>query len=156
MKTKIKILFDDIVENSIDQLPLRYYGKIQMLAGLVYNKETDSSMDNDLKELSLYVQQLTNIEKLENQIRFITPRGMDYHHMFDTGLDYRLQNLTQVTINFPKIINFPEQNQPVPEIITNTVLENYKNLKTCDFNAPLIIAWIKNKIDIDESMPEKE
>ncbi len=102
-------------------------------------------MDNELKELSNYVQLLSNLDELEGQVRQLVHSRMDFHHMFDTGLDYRHQNLTQATINFPQTINFPEMNQEVSENIINMVLEKFKSIKTYNFNVPKIIGWVKTK-----------
>ena len=151
MKDEIIKLFKEIIGDTPHPLPLRYYGRLQTLAGLVYDKETDSYMDNELSELSSYVQLLSNLDELEGHVRQLVPSRMDFHHMFDTGLDYRQQNLTQATINFPQTITFPEMNQEVSENIINMVLEKFKSIKTFDFSVPKIIGWIKNKVQFDEN-----
>jgi len=150
MKEEIKKLFTEIIGDTPHPLPLRYFGRLQTLAGLVYEIETDGHMDNELKELSNYVQLLSNLDELEGHVRQLVPSRMDFHHMFDTGLDYRHQNLTQATINFPQTINFPEMNQEVSENIINMVLEKFKNIKTYDFNVSKIIGWVKTKSQFAE------
>ncbi|NUN10090.1 MAG: hypothetical protein HUU54_13035 [Ignavibacteriaceae bacterium] len=151
MKEEIKKLFKETISDTPHPLPLRYYGRLQTLAGLVYDKETDSNMDDELNELSNYVQLLSNLDELEGHVRQLVPSRMDFHHMFDTGLDYRHQNLAQVTINFPQTITFPEMNQEVSEDIIIMVLEKFKSLKTFDFSVPKIIGWIKTKVQFDEN-----
>jgi hypothetical protein len=152
MKEEINKLFKETIGDTPHPLPLRYYGRLQTLAGLVYDKDTDSHMDNELNELSNYVQLLSNLDVLEGHVRQLVPSRMDFHHMFDTGLDYRHQNLTQATINFPQTINFPEINQEVSENIINMVLEKFKSIKTYDFNVSRIIGWVKTKIKFDENI----
>jgi hypothetical protein len=151
MKEEIKKLFKETICDTPHPLPLRYYGRLQTLAGLVYDKETDSHMDKELSELSSYVQLLSNLDELEGHVRQLVPSRMDFHHMFDTGLDYRHQNLTQATINFPQTITFPEMNQEVSENIINMVLEKFKSIKTFNFSVPTIIGWIKTKVQFDEN-----
>ncbi|MCX8021032.1 MAG: hypothetical protein N2747_11125 [Chitinophagaceae bacterium] len=152
MKEEIKKLFKQTIEDTPFPLPLKYYGRLQTLAGLVYDKEIDSHMDNELSELSNYVQLLSNLDVLEEHVRQLVPSRIDFHHMFDTGLDYRHQNLTQATINFPQSITFPEMNQEVSENIINMVLEKFKSIKTFNFSVPKIIGWIKNKVQYDENV----
>lgn len=151
MKEEIKKLFKETIGDTPHPLPLRYYGRLQTLAGLVYDKETDSNMDNELIELSNYVQLLSNLDELEGHVRQLVPSRMDFHHMFDTGLDYRHQNLTQATINFPQTITFPEMNQEISEEIINMVLEKFKSIKTFEFSVPKIIGWITTKVQFDEN-----
>jgi hypothetical protein len=151
MKEEIKKLFKETISDTPHPLPLRYYGRLQTLAGLVYDKETDSHMESELNELSNYVQLLSNLVELEGHVRQLVPSRMDFHHMFDTGLDYRHQNLTQATINFPQTINFPEMNQEVSEKIINMVLEKFKSIKTYDFNVSRILGWVKTKVQFDEN-----
>ncbi len=91
-------------------------------------------MDNELSELSNYVQLLSNLHELEEHVRQLVPSRMDFHHMFDTGLDYRHQNLTQATINFPQTITFPEME--VNEEIINMVSEKFRSIKTFEFSVP--------------------
>lgn len=149
MKDETIKLFKETISDTPDSFPLRYYGRLQTLAGIVYNIEIDSHMDNELKELSDYVQLLSNLNILEGHIRQIVPRRIDFLKMFDTGLDYRHQNLTQATINFPQTINFPEMNQEVSENIIKMVMEKFENIKTYDFNVSRIISWVKTKNQFD-------
>jgi hypothetical protein len=103
-------------------------------------------MENELSELSNYVQFLSNLDELEGQVRQLVPRKMDFHHMFDTGLDYRHQNLTQATLNYPQTINFPEQNLIISESVINMVLEKFKTTNQYKFNTSKIIGWIALKM----------
>jgi hypothetical protein len=151
MKEEIKKLFKETISGTPYPLPLSYYGRLQTLAGLVYDKETDSHMESELNELSNYVQLLSNLNELEGHVRQLVPSRMDFRDMFDTGLDYRHQNLTQATINFPQTINFPEMNQEVSEKIINMVLEKFKSIKTYDFNVSRILGWVKSKVQFDEN-----
>ncbi|MBV6474453.1 MAG: hypothetical protein JPMHGGIA_02762 [Saprospiraceae bacterium] len=109
-------------------------------------------MDNDLKELSNYVQQLSNLDILEDHVKQLVPRPKDFHHMFDTGLDYRHQNLVSPVITFPETKIFPQQNGTVSEKVINMVLDEFKSIKTFDFNVAKIISWIKSKINFEENM----
>lgn len=154
MKEEILKLFKKLIDDTPHSIPLSYYGRLQTLAGLVYDKETDSHMDNELNELSNYVQLLSNLDELKDHVRQLVPNRMDFHHMFDTGLHYRHENLTQATINFPQTIYFPEMNQEVSENIINMVLEKFKSLKTFDFSVPKIIGWIKTKIQLNKTIDE--
>ena len=131
-----------------------YYSALQTLSGLVYDKETDNLMDNELKELSNYVQLLTKLDQLENHVKQIVPARVDYHRLFDIGLDHHHNNLAQVTINFPNDINFPEQNKILNVNIIEMVIENFKNVKTYDFSVSKIIGWIKNKAEFDKKMKQ--
>jgi hypothetical protein len=64
MKEEIKKLFKETISATPYPLPLMYYGRLQTLAGLVYDKETDSHMESELNELSNYVQLLSNLDQL--------------------------------------------------------------------------------------------
>lgn len=152
MKEEILKLFKETIgDTPYNTSPLRYYGRLQTLAGLVYNVETDSHMDDELKELSNYVQLLSYLSELKRHISQLVPHRMDFHRMFDTGLDYRHNNLTQATINFPQTISFPEMNQEVSENIINMVLEKFKSIQTFNFSASKIIGWVHSKVQIDEN-----
>lgn len=152
MKDTIK-LFRETIEDTPFPLPLKYYGRLQTLAGIVYVSEKDSHMDKDLKELSNYVQQLSNLDILEDHVKQLVLRPMDFHHMFDIGLDYRHQNLVSPVITFPETINFPQQDGTVSENVIKMVLDEFKSIKTFEFNVPKIISWIKSKINFEENMP---
>lgn len=152
MKEDIKKLFTEIISDTPHPLPLRYYGKLQTLTGLVYDKEQDIEIAKDLAELSNYVQLLSNLDTFEDQFRQLVPRQTDFHHMFDTGLDYRNINLTSPTINFPQTITFPENNYEVPKELVELLSRQIDKVKAFDFNVPKLIAWIKTKIEtINES-----
>lgn len=151
MKDTIK-LFNETIGDTPFPLPLKYYGRLQNLAGIVYEPEHDSHVDKDLNELSSYVQQLSNLEILEDHVKQLVPRRMDFHHMFDTGLDHRHQNLVSPVITFPQTINFPQQNETISENVISMVLDEFKNIKTFEFNVPKIISWIKSKINFEEKM----
>lgn len=142
MKDTFK-LFRETIGNT--PFPLKYYRRLQTLAGIVYESENDSHMDKDLKELS-------NLDILEEHVKQLVPRPTDFHHMFDTGLDYRHQNLVSPAITFPEPTNFPQQNGTVSENVINIVLDEFKSIKTFDFNVPNIISWIKSKINFEENM----
>ena len=146
MTEEIKKLFKDLIEDTPYSTPLRYYGKLQSLAGLVYDPEIDNSIENELNELSKYVQILSNIDTYEDQVKRLVPRQPDFHRMFDTGLDYRNTNLTNPTINFPQNITFPENNYEVPKELIELLSNQIQSIKTFGFNTPKLIAWIKTKM----------
>ncbi len=143
-------LFNETIGDTPFPLPLKYYGKLQTLAGIVYDPAKDSNMDKDLKELSDYVQQLSTLDILEDHVKQLVPRPMDFHHMFDTGIDYRHQNLVSPVVNFPQTINFPQQNETISENVIKMVLDEFKTIKTFDFSVPKIISWIKSRIKLDD------
>jgi hypothetical protein len=134
MKEEILKLFKKLIDDTPHATPLSYYGRLQTLAGLVYDKQTDSHMDNELNELSNYVQLLSNLDELEDHIRQLVPDRIDFRNLFDRVLDHHLPGLNQVTVNFSP--TFPEINQEVSENIINMVLEKFKSLKTFDFSVP--------------------
>lgn len=90
-------LFNETIGDTSFPLPLKYYGKLQSLAGMVYDPAKDSNRDKDLKELSDYVQQLSTFD-----------------------------------------------------ILIKMVLDEFKPIKTFDFNVPKIISWIKSRIKLDD------
>ncbi len=142
----IKEQFNKLIDDTPFPLPLNYYGKLQSLTGAVYEIGKDENMDNELIELSKFIQRLVDLKEFEDHVSKLVPK-MDFRHMFDIGIDYRHQNLNDVTVNFPKEINFPEQNNQIPETLINGVLEKFKSERTFDFNTTKIIAWIKSKIN---------
>ena len=156
MKDEIKKLFNDCLTGGayshVYSANLKFYSQLQSLSGYVYEQEVDNHMDKELSELSNYVQFLANSEKTKDLLKQLLPSEMDLHRMFDTGLDYRHQNLTEVTINFPQTINLPgiSINQEKSEEIINLVLEEFKTVKTYEFSVPKIIGWIKMKVDTIE------
>ncbi|MFV0388904.1 MAG: hypothetical protein ACK5NT_09115 [Pyrinomonadaceae bacterium] len=140
----VKLFNNIIIEKPIHK-PLEYYGSLQTLAGIVYEIKNDSHMDNDLKELSKYVQYLSNVDELKNHIGKLVSNDFDCRSMFNAGFDGHNEishSLKQVTIHFPHSVNFPDR--------TQIVSENFTNLKTFDFNLPKIISWIKGKINFEE------
>lgn len=67
-RDEIAKLFTEMIDDTPHPLPLRYYGKLQTLAGLVYDKDEDSFMDHELHELSNYVQMLSNLNELQGHV----------------------------------------------------------------------------------------
>lgn len=147
MKEEIKKLFAEIISDTPFPLPLKYFGKLQTLTGLVYNIEQDADIENELAQLSKYVQLLSNLDSFEDQIKQIVPRQPDFHHMFDTGLDYRNINLANPTINFPQSIKFPDNNFEIPKELIEVFAKQMEKVKYFDFNTPKLISWIKSKIN---------
>ncbi len=154
MDKEVVKLFKEVIGETPFPLPLKYYGRLQTLAGIVYDSDKDGHIDNELKELSNYVQQLSNLDTFEDHVRQLVPRTLDFHHMFDTGLDYRHQNLVSPVITFPQTINFPEQTNTVTESVIKMVVDEFKRVKTFDFNVPKIISWIKSRIDLNDQTNE--
>lgn len=154
MKSEIKKLFKEIVNDTPFPIPLKYFGKLQTLSGLVYEEENDKHMEEELKLLSDYIQHLSNLDELKEHIGKLVSNGMDNRSMFNAGFDRHnenFQNLEQVTIHFPQTVNFPEMNQTVSEKLIAMVSENFNNIKTYNFNVPRIIGWLKTKIQLDEN-----
>ncbi len=146
----IKEKFKRIYEDHPYPVPLSYYGKLMSLAGAVYEIGKDEYMDHELNELSKYVQSLVKLKEFENQLKIIFPPEIDFRHMFDTGIDYRQQNLHQVSINFPEQIIFPDRSYQIPDNLIKGIIDNLKNAETFNFNTCKIIAWIKSKINLEE------
>ena len=142
----IKAKFDKLLDDTPFPIPLSYYGKLQSLTGAVYEIGKDENMDDELKELSKFIQRLVVLKEFEDNISNLLPKRMDFHHMFDTGIDHRHQNLNEVTVNFPQEINFPEQNYQISETLIKSVVEKFKTEMQYDFNTTKIIAWVKSKI----------
>ncbi len=143
----LKEQFENMVNDTPFPIPLNYYGKLQSLAGAVYDYDKDEEMDEELNALSKYIQRLIDLKEFEDHISNLIPREMDYRHFFDTGLDYRHQNLNQVSITFPEQISFPEQQYQPPETLIKAVVEKFHTKNSYNFNTAKIIAWIRTKMN---------
>jgi hypothetical protein len=146
----IKEQFDKLIEDTPFTLPLKYFGNLLSLTGVVYEIGKDENMDAELTTLSNYVRYLVELNEFEDIINKLVPDSMDNRSMFNAGFErYRenqFPNLTHVTINFPKSVSIKENKSGVSDRLIDGALEKFKAENSYNFNTTKIIAWIKTKI----------
>lgn len=145
MKEELLRIYFQLLNSDFSPNSLNYYAKLQSLAGALYDNKRDNSIYKQLQNLSNYIQFLNKLSYLDEYIKNVANSKMDFHGFFPIpALDTDTEKLT---INFPKIVRFPDIKQDLPESVINNYIRLIKYSPEFKFNTIEILGWIKSRIE---------
>lgn len=163
MKKQFQEIYSSLKHCS--HIPNQYYGHLITLSGMVYNPETDSEFENDLKQLSLAYDAIDNstlgkIKGIVHEIVFWTKpeknnRLPDIDHLLHQHRNATLDEINMLIANIAQLNNQGNNNNDRQERIVadftplirqlELLMKELKPTENYNLNLPKIIGWLTNK-----------
>lgn len=157
--------FRDIYSNLKHCSPNQYYGHLVTLSGMVYNAETDKSIENDLKQLSMAYDAIHNstlgkIKGIVHEIVFWTKpernnRIPDIDHLLHEHRNATLDQINALIANITQLNNQGNCDNNRQERITadfsplirqlEQLMKELNPTESYELNLPKIIGWLTQK-----------